>query len=119
MKSATRIVALPEHLSGGGNPMRLFILAALLAAPAPALARDYSYPEPAPREDWNSYWLDYKTDVSEAKRELRKDLRRAKKESDRREAWNEYRREIADAEHDYRKEMREKGYAVGTVSVEE
>lgn len=96
--------------------MRPIILAMLLLG-APAAAYDYRYPEPAPREDWNSYWLDYKTDLSEAKRELRKDLRHAKKESDRREAWAEYRREVADAGKDYRKEMREKGYAVGRVTV--
>lgn len=104
--------------------MRRILALALLGIAAPAAAYpddgtiDYRYAEPAPREDWNSYWLDYKTDISEAKRELRKDLRRAKKPSDRREAWAEYRREIADARKDYRKEMREKGYAVGSVSVE-
>lgn len=97
--------------------MRPIILAiALMAAPA-AANELYYVPEPAPQQDWNSYWLDYKTDVSEAKRELRKDLRRAKKPSDRREAWAEYHQEIADAGKDYRQEMREKGYAVGRVSV--
>lgn len=104
--------------------MRKILALALVAIAAPAVAHpdsvpvDYRYGEPAPREDWNSYWLDYKTDVSEAKRELRKDLRRAKKPSDRREAWAEYRREIADAGKDFRKEMREKGYTVGAVAVE-
>ena len=90
----------------------------LFAAPAFAATPTY-YPEPAPLEDHNSYWLDYKTDVSEAKRELRKDLRRAKKASDRREAWAEYHRELADARKDFRQEMREKGYAVGQVTVTE
>jgi hypothetical protein len=100
------------------DPMRpIFALLVLLAAPA--AAHDYSRPQPAPQEDHNSYWLDYKTDLSEAKRELRKDLRRAKKPSDKREAWAEYRREVADAGKDYRKEMREKGYAVGQVTVSE
>jgi len=94
----------------------IFAALALLAAPAFAATPVY-YPEPAPREDWNSYWLDYKTDISEAKRELRKDLKRAKKPSDRREAWAEYHQEIADARKDFRQEMREKGYAVGQVSV--
>jgi hypothetical protein len=94
------------------------IILALLAAPATAAVPTY-HPEPAVLEDHNSYWLDYKTDVSEAQRELRKDLKRAKKPSDRREAWAEYHREIADARHDFRKEMREKGYAVGQVFVEE
>ena len=98
--------------------MRPIILSLLLFA-APAAAHDYSQPEPAPQEDWNSYWLDYKTDLSEAKRELRKDLRRAKKPSDEREAWAEYRREVADARKDYAQQMREKGYAVGQVTVSE
>jgi hypothetical protein len=46
-----------------------------------------------------------------------RNLRSARKESDRREAWAEYRREVADAGKDYRKEMREKAYAVGRVTV--
>ena len=93
------------------------IFAALVLLAAPAVAQDGYVPEQAPRDDNNSYWLDYKTDISEAKRELRSDLRRAKKPSDRREAYAEYRREIADAGRDYRKEMREKGYATGRVTV--
>ncbi len=60
----------------------------------------------------NNYWYDYKSDVEEAENELRKDLRRAKKVSDRREAWAEYNRELRDARSDYRKEMVEKGYIV-------
>jgi hypothetical protein len=97
-----------------------FILPLLALAAAPAAAHELRYvAEPAVLEDHNSYWLDYKTDVSEAKRELRKDLKRAKKPSDRREAWAEYHRELADARKDFRQEMREKGYAVGQVTVTE
>ena len=97
--------------------MRTIPIAILLAAlPAMASAHDRV---PAPQDDSNSYWLDYKTDLSEAKRELRSDLRRAKKDSDRREAWAEYRREVADADKDYRKQMRDKGYVVGRVTVTE
>jgi hypothetical protein len=99
--------------------MRLLI-ASLAMSAAPAMAASPVYrPEPAVLEDHNSYWLDYKTDVSEAKRELRKDLKRAKKPSDRREAWAEYHQELADARRDFRKEMREKGYVVGEVTVTE
>jgi hypothetical protein len=99
------------------EPMRpIFCALALLAGPAAANQLNY-VPEPAPQADWNSYWLDYKTDISEAERELRKDLRRAKKPSDRREAWAEYHQEIADARKDFRQEMREKGYAVPRVTV--
>ncbi len=60
----------------------------------------------------NNYWYDYRSDVEEAENELRKDLRRAKKASDRREAWSEYNRELSDAKKDYRKEMVERGYIV-------
>jgi hypothetical protein len=58
----------------------------------------------------NNYWYDYRSDVDEAENELRKDLRRAKTEQDRREAWEEYNRELRDARKDYTKEMVEKGY---------
>jgi hypothetical protein len=66
----------------------------------------------------NNYWKDYKSDVSEAERELRSDLRRADTKQDRREAWAEYRQEIADANKDYAQEMAERGYRRGTVIVE-
>lgn len=58
----------------------------------------------------NNHWYDYRSDVAEAENELRKDLRRAKKESDRREAYAEYNRELFDARKDYRQEMIEQGY---------
>ncbi|ANY19528.1 hypothetical protein A6F68_01004 [Tsuneonella dongtanensis] len=62
--------------------------------------------------DSNKYWLDYQTDVSEAKRELASDLDRATDEEDVREAWAEYYRELHDAQKDYSKEMAERGYRV-------
>ena len=64
--------------------------------------------------DSNPYYLDYKTDLSEAKRELRKDLRRANDAGDRMDAWREYRREVADARYDFAKEMAERGVKVST-----
>ncbi|KZE16318.1 MULTISPECIES: hypothetical protein [Sphingomonas] len=102
------------------NRTTLLIAAAATAVIAtPSLAKDrrtvpvYS--------DYNPYYLDYKTDISEAKRELRKDLARADDAADREDAWAEYRREIADAKHDFRKEMAERGMIVrnGRVTVEE
>ena len=90
---------------------------------APALA----HPGPEPHANIiqtpiagikNNYWKDYKSDVSEAERELRRDLRRAATKQDRREAWAEYAQEIADANKDYRQEMAERGYRRGTVIVE-
>ncbi|MGB3473143.1 MAG: hypothetical protein WBA51_20200 [Erythrobacter sp.] len=71
----------------------------------------------SPNNDSNPWWLDYKTDISEARRELASDLRRATDAEDRRDAHEEYRREIADARYDYRKEMAERGFRV--VSFEE
>lgn len=59
----------------------------------------------------NNYWYDYRSDIEEAESELQKDLKRARKASDRREAWAEYNRELFDARKDYRQEMVEKGYA--------
>jgi hypothetical protein len=93
------------------TPIIAFALGAALAAPA------FAHDSPAPGDPDNSYWRDYQTDISEARRELSSDLRRAKKPSDREEAWTEYRRELADARADYRKEMVEKGYRVGSVEV--
>lgn len=99
------------------------ILPAMSAAPA--LAQGGHYVRAAILEEpiagrRNNYWYDYRSDVEEAENELRKDLRRAKTEQDRREAQREYVRELADARHDYRKEMAEKGFVRrGEVTVEE
>lgn len=95
----------------------LAVTGALIATPA--AAGDKHHRGPAPRDDGNSYWLDYKTDVSEAERELRSDLRDAGDEEDRRDAWEEYRQELADAKQDFRREMRERGYSVGRVYVDD
>jgi len=71
--------------------------------------------------DSNSHYLDYKTDLSEARRELRSDLARANDKADRVDAWAEYRREVADARYDFEKEMAERGVTLTrrpSVSVE-
>lgn len=91
--------------------------AALAVLAVPALARDRSKPV---FDDSNHHYLDYKTSISEAKRELRKDLADADDEADRVDAYAEYEAEIADAEKDFRKEMAEKGIRIpaGRVTVE-
>ncbi len=66
----------------------------------------------------NKYWFNYVTDVVEARKELRSDLKDADSSKDRNRAFGEYRTELADARHDYTKEMREAGYRVGQVWVE-
>jgi len=90
-------------------------IATLTVAPAAAHDRiivdGYRAPV-APNNYTNKWWVDYQTDISEAKRELRSDLRRATDAEDRRDAYDEYHNEIADAKKDYTKEMRERGYRV-------
>ncbi|MEO1488604.1 MAG: hypothetical protein AAFR88_04095 [Pseudomonadota bacterium] len=97
----------------------LAIAAAACAAPAFAgghpiiVERDRDRALPiAPNNFTNKWWIDYETDISEAKRELRSDLRRATDLEDRVDAREEYRREVADAKYDYRKEMAERGFRV-------
>jgi hypothetical protein len=72
----------------------------------------------APNNEMNPWWRDYQTDLSEARRELASDLRRANDPGDRQDAYAEYEREVVDARHDYQKEMVERGYAVGSVTFE-
>jgi hypothetical protein len=100
----------------------LAIVGTALAVASPAAAHDKAKRISAVYDDSNSHYLDYKTDISEAKRELRKDLARANDEGDRIDAWHEYRREVADARYDFQKEMAERGVIVsrkGLVRVEE
>lgn len=92
-------------------------LAAVVAAPLAAHPREivverYRSLPPSPNNFTNKWWVDYETDISEAKRELASDLRRATDAEDRRDAHREYRREIEDARYDYEKEMNERGYQV-------
>jgi hypothetical protein len=88
-------------------------VAAPLAAHGPEIVveRHRSLPV-SPNNFSNKWWVDYQTDISEARRELESDLRRATDAEDRRDAHREYRREIADARYDYEKEMNERGYRV-------
>ncbi len=96
----------------------LALAGTLIAAPAAAHDRDREIVVRgykaiiSPNNYSNKWWIDYQTDISEAKRELASDLRRATDEEDRRDAHEEYRQEIRDARHDYRKEMAERGYRV-------
>lgn len=84
----------------------LAVAGTLVATAAQADVRNGVY------NDSNSHYLDYKTDLSEARRELRSDLARADDAGDRIDAWAEYRREVADARHDFAKEMAEQGVIV-------
>ncbi|GAA4769571.1 hypothetical protein GCM10023219_14900 [Stakelama sediminis] len=91
--------------------------AAMLTA-GPAFARHATLVRANPSNarsiftDSNKHYLDYKTDLSEARRELASDLRRAHDADDRIDAYAEYKSEVADARKDFRKEMAEKGIDV-------
>ena len=88
-------------------------VAALLATPAVAARGELT------NDEFNPWYRDYQTDLSEARRELRKDLADADSRQDRERAHAEYRREVFDARQDYQKEMSERGYRTGTVTVED
>lgn len=66
----------------------------------------------------NSLWFDYRIDVTEAQKELASDLRRASDVEDRRDAWEEYGVELRKERFHYIEEMAERGYRMGTVTVE-
>ena len=66
----------------------------------------------APNNALNKFWVEYYTDISEAKRELASDLKRATDAEDRREAYEEYEHEVRDARKDYAKAMSKRGYRV-------
>ena len=99
--------------------MRKFMLAiaqtAIAANPALSHKRNRG---PAVENETNHVWLDYQTDLSEARRELQSDLRHASDEEDIRDAHEEHRQEVADARRDYVKHMRKRGYTVGEVRLE-
>lgn len=92
------------------KPILATLAAATAFTAAPATAHDrYA----GVFDDSNSHYLDYKTDISEARRELQNDLRGADNRADRMAAHAEFDREIADAEVDFRKEMAEQGIMIG------
>ena len=95
--------------------MKIIIALAVASIPLAAASPAYAKEKPfrgAVYDDSNSHYLDYKTDLSEARRELRNDLARADDPADRIDAWAEYRREVADARHDFAKEMAERGVII-------
>ncbi|EAQ27747.1 hypothetical protein NAP1_09142 [Erythrobacter sp. NAP1] len=95
----------------------LAVAGTLFSAPLAAHDREivverYRSLPPSPNNFTNKWWVDYQTDISEARRELRSDLRRATDAEDRFDARREYERELEDAKYDYEKEMLERGYRV-------
>ena len=67
----------------------------------------------------NSFWFDYRIDITEAQEELTSDLRRASDVEDLRDAWEEYGHELKNEREHYIKEMAERGYRYGQVIVVE
>lgn len=66
----------------------------------------------------NSLWFDYRIDVTEAQKELSRDLRKASDIEDQREAWEEYGNELHKERVHYVRKMEKRGFRVGTVTVE-
>ena len=66
---------------------------------------------------YDKRWYNYLSDVLEADKELKSDLRRATDAEDKRDAWEEYEHELVDADKDYVKEMRERDFRVARVTV--
>lgn len=97
------------------------VFAAMTAAPAAFAGSDQGRDKyEGVFDDSNAHYLDYKTDLSEARRELKNDLEGASSDADRAEVISEFEREIADAENDFIKEMAEDGVVLrrGIVTVE-
>jgi hypothetical protein len=65
----------------------------------------------------NALWFDYRIDITEAQKELRADLSNASDIEDQRDAWEEYARELHKERFHYIEEMAERGYRMGTVTV--
>ncbi len=63
----------------------------------------------------NSHWYDYRINVTETKKELASDLRRASDLEDTRDAYGEYAHELKDNRMDYVHYMAKKGYRVPRV----
>lgn len=66
----------------------------------------------------NRLWFDYRIDITEAQKELSADLRRATDLEDQRDAWEEYARELRKERSHYISEMAQRGYRMGTVTVD-
>ena len=66
---------------------------------------------------YNRFWYNYLSDVLEADKELKSDLRRATDEEDKLHAWKEYENELIDADKDYVEEMRDRNYRAGRVTI--
>ena len=97
-------------------------LAIASAATSPTLAHTGTENHVVVRKEpvagqYNKYWYNYRSDVLEADKELKSDLRRATDEEDRRDAWEEYEQELVDADKDYVKKMRKRNFRVGRVTI--
>lgn len=65
----------------------------------------------------NRLWFEYRIDITEAQMELRADLNNASDLEDKRDAWEEYARELRNERFHYIAEMAERGYRMGTVTI--
>lgn len=97
---------------------------------APALAVPMLYEETIARQEENQIfaepigglrnrlWFDYRTNVGEAQKELASDLRHSHDTEDLRDAWEEYRGELRHERKHYVEKMAERGYRIGSVTVD-
>ncbi len=110
------------------NIIKGSMIAAAFAIPAAAMAAaPISYEEQMAHQEearvltspiagiHNSKWYDYRINVTETKKELASDLRRASDLEDRRDAWGEYASELKDNRQDYVKAMAKKGYKYNVI----
>ncbi|MEW4467260.1 hypothetical protein AB1K62_05440 [Parasphingorhabdus sp. JC815] len=100
----------------------LSICGTLVGAAMPAIAQSGTDQRIEVREEpvagqYDKHWYNYRSDILEADKELKSDLRRATDDEDIRDAWEEYKNELIDADKDYVEEMRDRNYRVGRVTI--
>jgi hypothetical protein len=114
------------HTHEGDIEMRSAFLITSLAAIAitatPLAAhvdqqRDMEIREDPIAGQYDKHWYNYLTDLLEADKELKSDLRRATDAEDTGDAWEEYENELVDADKDYVEEMRDRNFRVGRVTL--
>jgi hypothetical protein len=68
-------------------------------------------------DQYDKHWYNYLTDILEADKELKSDLRRATDAEDTRDAREKYENELVDADKDYVEEMWDRNFRVGRVTL--
>lgn len=66
----------------------------------------------------NKLWFNYLIEVTEAQKEVRSDLDRARDVDDIRDAWDEYAEELRDERDDYARKMAKRGYRAPSAAID-